>query len=184
VKRLLMWIGALVFLSVVAHEITIVFTPRILMGWIIKHLEAPAGIDAIVHAPRADEHQRLVVMPSPDLLYSYCVYDLAKGPMQVHAEIPQDTMWSVSAFDSDTNNFYALNDREAAGSSIDLLLVSDSMPASLQPEGLQIVRSPSKRGLLLFRTLVDNDLRVAQLDAVRRRANCRALPSFATENYR
>src|SRR5262245_52948717 len=66
---------------------------------------------------------RLVVRPSPDILYASCPFDLSSGPLRVTASVPHTTYCSVSAFDAATNNFFVRNDREVTGDSIELLLV-------------------------------------------------------------
>jgi len=70
--------------------------------------------NTILHAPRPTSRSRGVVRPSPDMLYSICVYDLsaAGGAVRVSTHDMPETYWSVSLFDVDTNNFYALNDRQ------------------------------------------------------------------------
>lgn len=167
-----------VFLVLVAlfHEAAILAAPRVLMWLAMSKLERLGGVGQIVHAPRADENSRRIVMPSPDLLYSYCVYDLAQGPLRVHAPIPPDTYWSLSAYDASTNNWYVVDDRNAGGKDLDLLVVGpDAAQPQAQP-GLRVARSPSRRGLLLFRTLVDRDEHLPELDAARRQASCAPQP--------
>ncbi|MDT0498644.1 DUF1254 domain-containing protein [Algiphilus sp. W345] len=41
--------------------------------------------NSIYHAPRTNASDRRMVMPSPDMLYSACPYDLKAGPLQVLA---------------------------------------------------------------------------------------------------
>ena len=177
-KRTAAWLLAGLLLAGAVHEATILATPRLLMWAVMQRLASLGGIGHMVHAPRADESRRQVVMPSPDLLYSYCVYDLAVGPLRVHAEVPANTYWSLSAYDARTDNFYAVNDRDAGAAEVDVLLLpaDDNMPAPAVAAGVRVVRSPSRRGLLLLRTLVDRDERVTELDSARRRASCEVLP--------
>jgi uncharacterized membrane protein len=81
-----------------------------------------------------------------------------------------DTYWSVSIFDADTNNFYALNDRQAKSGAADFLLVA---PGAQPPnDRLPVVTAPTSRGIVLFRTLIDREGRLAEIDAGRRNADC------------
>jgi uncharacterized membrane protein len=41
-----------------------------------------------------------------------------------------------------------------------------------QPEGTRIVTAPTGRGVILFRTLINDDQREAELDEQRRAAKC------------
>lgn len=148
------------------HLGTVHALPHFVMS---RALARMGAVNAIHHGKRPDAQSRGVVRPSPDLLYSVCPYDLSKGPLRVSAPVPPGTYWSVSAFDDDTNNFFVENDRQAKGK-VDFLIVSkDDRAVS---GGLPTVVSPSARGLVLFRTLIDNEAKFAALDAARRQARC------------
>ncbi|HSZ74291.1 MAG TPA: DUF1254 domain-containing protein, partial [Rhizomicrobium sp.] len=126
--------------------------------------------NAMHHAPRVDANARTVVRPSPDLLYSECSFDLTKGPLRVNAVVPAGTYWSVSAFDSRTNNFFVLDDRTAKGG-VDFVLAMKG--AAIHAGALRVVISPTEHGVLLFRTLINDDSHFAALDVTRRKANCK-----------
>ncbi|MDP9142770.1 MAG: DUF1254 domain-containing protein [Pseudomonadota bacterium] len=131
------------------------------------------GINIALPAPRADADSTTVVRPSPDLLYTACVFDLSKGPVHITAPVP-DGYLSISGFAADTSNFFAVNDRDAeqdAGlpRSLDLWITHHSASA---PEAAQrTVSAPTRRGLVLFRTLVQDrsvDRALAQIRAAQR----------------
>ncbi len=172
-KKLLL--GTVLFIGVAAtaHEITILLTPRVLMWTAMHRLEHIAhGDNRISHRPRVDERSREIVMPSTDFLFSDCVYDLSEGPLRVSAEIPQGTYWSLSAYSERTDNFYIVNDRTAGGTEIALVLAAKGQTLPPSVAGLPVVRSPSRRGVLLFRTLINDELNIAEIDRERRRAQC------------
>lgn len=130
------------------------------------------------HGARADANSRMIVRPSPDLLYSTCPYDLSKGPLEVRATIPHDTYWSVSAFDDDTNNWYVLDDRQTEHSKLDLVVQSpDHDKEVAATEHRLVVTSPTRRGLILIRTLINDDDRLDAIDRTRRLATCGLLPA-------
>jgi uncharacterized membrane protein len=131
-----------------------------------------ASTNTFLHPPRASASSRGVVRPSPDLLYSICVYDLrsADGAVRVSIHDMPDTYWSVSVFDADTNNFYALNDRQAKTGTTDFVLTAPGAPANDQQ--LPVVAAPTSRGIVLVRILVSDDTRTAEFDAARRRTHC------------
>ncbi len=66
------------------------------------------------HHGRAPTHtSRQIVMPSPDLVYSSCVYDLAAGDLVIAGELPPEGhYWSLSLYAHNTDNYFVLNDRE------------------------------------------------------------------------
>jgi len=114
------------------------------------------------------------VRPSPDLLYSACPFDLDKvgsGGVRISANAMPHTYWSVSVFDAETNNFFTLNDSQAKSGSVDIVIVGPH--TGLVDNGApRQVRSPTARGLVLFRTLIDNDNHLAAIDTARRHASC------------
>ena len=125
-----------------------------------------------MHAPRPTSSSRGVVRPSPDMLYSICAYDLgaAGGAIRVSTHDMPETYWSVSLFDFDTNNFYALNDRQAKAGAADFLLTTPGAP--IGSAGVPVVVPPTNRGIVLFRTLINDETRMAEIDAARQFAAC------------
>jgi uncharacterized membrane protein len=181
------WIGwgiVTLVIAVLAHMASMHFAPRLIMHVAMSRM---GTVNAIHHQPRVTAASRWVVRPSPDLLYSACPFDLTKGPLLVTAAVPQGTYWSVSVFDADTNNIFALNDLQAKAKTVALILLpSASQPSANTRGGAWIkgdpktikfasVTPPANRGLVLFRTLIPSDKDFARIDAVRRQANCKLL---------
>jgi len=123
------------------------------------------AVNIALPAPRADASARTVVRPSPDLLYTACVFDLSDGPLHLQAPVPEGYL-SISGFAADSSNFFAVNDQDAVVDAegqrqLSLLLtLGEPMQA---PAGTQVVVAPSVRGLVLFRTLIPNDAAAAAL---------------------
>lgn len=166
------WIAATLLVAAVVHGATVFLLPRLIMDRTMAEIAKSAGINAVMHAPRATWHSRGVVRPSPDLLYSICVYDLSAtdGAVWVYTHDMPETYWSVSVFDASTNNFYALNDRQAKAGAADFLLVGPGRSA--EAGRLPVVVAPTNRGIVLFRTLVHDESRIAEIDAARHYAGC------------
>ena len=167
------WIAATLLVAAIVHVATVLLLPRLIMLRTVAGISKRAAANTILHAPRPNANSRGVVRPSPDLLYSICVYDLsaAGGAIRVSTHDMPDTYWSVSLFDVDTNNFYALNDQQTKAGAADFLLTASAAPAG--SAGLPVVVPPSNRGIVLFRTLINDDNRMAEIDAKRRFATCR-----------
>ncbi|MBL6938795.1 MAG: DUF1254 domain-containing protein [Alphaproteobacteria bacterium] len=172
-KNWLGWIAATLAVAVVVHVASVMFLPRAIMlrtmGGIVRGAH---GANHMVFGARPTAANRGVVRPSPDLLYSSCVYNLQRGggAVRVRASGMPRTYWSVSVFDADTNNIFVENDRKA-GDHVDFLIVA---PGFGQGSGLPTVESPTRAGIVLFRTLIDDDKRLPELDAARRHASCEA----------
>ncbi len=163
------WLVFTVAIAGVVHVGLMIATPHFIMERAMARI-AQGGVNTIAHARRPTAASRGIVRPSPDLLYSTCVFDLdaAGGALRVHASGMPDTYWSVSAFDDDTNNFFVENDRQAKGA-VDFIITA---PGHFVDTTLPVVTAPSVRGLVLFRTLINNENRLAEIDRGRRGAAC------------
>jgi uncharacterized membrane protein len=174
-RRLLPWIAATLVVAVLVHLASVWLLPRAIMHRAIARIAA-VGLNEIRFQNRPDASVRGIVRPSPDLLYSVCAYDLAGGALQIHSPVPPDTYWSVSLFDDATDNFYVWDDRQAHAArqnTVDFAVAPPGSPATLN--GLKTVVSPSRRGLVLFRTLINDDRKLPAIDAFRRQARCALL---------
>ena len=163
------WIVATLVVAAIVHVALVIATPRVIMARAMATI-ARGGVNTIAHGRRPTATSRGIVRPSPDLLYSSCVFDLdaAGGALRVHASGMPDTYWSVSAFDDDTNNFFVENDRQAKGA-VDFVITA---PGHYVDTRLPVVTAPSARGLVLFRTLINDETRLAEIDRARRGAAC------------
>ena len=90
-------------IAAIVHVASLRLLPRLIMLHTMSAI-ARSGANTILHPPRSSASSRRVVRPSPDLLYSICVYDLraADGAVRVSIHDMPDTYWSVSVFDADT----------------------------------------------------------------------------------
>jgi uncharacterized membrane protein len=148
------------------HLGSVAVLPHLVMSRALSGMARGTGYNTMSHQARATASSRFVVRPSPDLLYSSCPFDLdtAGGRLHVHAGGMPDTYWSVSLFDAETNNFYVLDDRRAKGGGFDITVSRDGAAGT--------VRAPTARGLVLVRTLIDDEKRLGRVDAARRHASC------------
>lgn len=174
-RRWAFWIVITLAVAGVVHYVTLVRTPGFIMNKVMMRM---GEVNHIHHQGRVTDKSRGVVRPAPDLLYSVCPFDLSHGALHVTGKVPPGTYWSVSIFDADTNNFYVKNDKQAKGS-VDLLVTTPAQDVR-RPEGAAEVISPSAKGLVLFRTLINDEKNFAAIDAVRRTANCELIRSHAS----
>ena len=166
------WIAAALLIAIVVHVATLLALPKLIMMRTMGAITRLVAANTMLYPPQPTSRSRGVVRPSPDLLYSICIYDLAaaNGALRVSTHDMPDTYWSVSIFDADTNNFYAQNDRQAGNGAADFLLLAPG--ASVPNDRLPVVIAPTSRGIVLFRTLIDHERRLAEIDAGRRNADC------------
>ena len=172
----ILWCAVVLAVAAIVHAATLREMPRFIMARSVSRMGPPN----VMHFPqRPDENSRVVVRPSPDLLYSICPFNLSKGPLRVTARVPHDTYWSVAAFDPDTNNFFVRDDRQIAGDEIEIVALRPGMippPVGGATERI-FVFAPSETGVFLFRLLINDESRLAERDAIRRLASCGTIAS-------
>lgn len=168
-----LWIAACVALAAVFHILTVFALPYGIMNRAMAGIAAQAGgANKAIYPDRPTAEARGIVRPSPDLLYTACVYDVSDKPVRLTSPVP-DTYWSLSAFAANTDNFFVVNDREVRGKRIEIILTGDE---GLIVEGGQpVIVAPSTRGIVLFRSLVSSEEAAGEIDQLRRQANCEPL---------
>jgi uncharacterized membrane protein len=156
--------------AAVVHVLAVWALPRVIMAEVLRRAAQLANPSGVVLPPRATGASRTIVMPSPDLLYAACVYDLARGPVRVTAAPRLDGYWSVALYSATSDNWFTVNDRQAGGGAVDLL-VTDRGGAA--PAGARLLVSPSRRGLVLMRVLASGRAEdLPRLEAARRTLAC------------
>jgi uncharacterized membrane protein len=167
-KRLMLWLSIAALVTVPAFFVTAWLMPHVIMLVVVAQLRPLAGVNQLYHAPPPTHESFAVVMPSPDLAYSICIFDLADGPVQVIADFPEGAYWSISAYASNTDNFFVANDQ-----------TSNAPPARFvfgtKADGDDVIVPPSRRGVILLRHhLADRDA-IALIDERRKNSICEPL---------
>ena len=143
--------------AILVHLLVVWATPRLIMNRLMSGPAAQAMNmrNQAAFPPAVDATARRVVMPSPDLLYSVCVFDVSEGPVRIAANPNLKSYWSIALYAANSDNFFVVNDRKSAGKPVDIWLVSPGGSPGIRPipDGAQVVVSPSKTGFLLMRVL-------------------------------
>jgi len=169
-KRALLLALAFAAAVAVGHLCTILAAPRAIMAVAMARLSGHGSlINHFRFSPRVDAHARWVVRPSPDLVYSSCVYDLSHGPIMVNAAPSADHGYaSVSVFAANTDNI-AVFDTRAQPQGIRFVL---ALPRQAVPLGEAVVRATSRRGIILDRRMAPDATAFAAADRARRADTC------------
>ncbi len=175
------WSRHLILAAIVAataHALTVWAVPRLIMDRIIVLGAADSGLEranGVTLPPPTDHTQRRIVMPSPDLLYATCFFDLTDEPMRVTLSTDYPRYWSIALYASTSDNFFVVNDRSAPDGRVELIVTAashDSATSIPQNSETQVV-SPTHRGMLLMRLLVNDDPEVrAAAESARRSLRC------------
>jgi uncharacterized membrane protein len=163
--RGLAWLLGVLVGAAVVHVAALAVLPRAIMSRVLSALAVEAGENVFVHLPLATAESRAVVRPSPDLAYSSAVFDVSERPLRI--EVPLTAPYtSLSGFATNTDNFFALNDRSAGTETIDVVLVGPSTRRE-GLAGVRVIESPSDRGVLLVRRVVPSPAAFPAIDAAR-----------------
>lgn len=170
------WIAATVLVAMVVHLGSVYLLPHVVMARAIDKIGAA---NTMHFGKRPDSSARAVVRPSPDILYATCPYDLSKGPLRLSAPVTHTSYWSISAFDSSTNNFFVKNDQQINGNAMELILVKRGQPWPRLDNALEriILFSPSEKGIILIRAVIDADKHLPALAALVHQARCETVAS-------
>lgn len=162
--------------AILVHLLAVWAAPRLIMRVLMNGSTAQSlnMHNQAAYPPAVDATSRNVVMPSPDLLYSVCAFDVRQGPLRISAQPQLPSYWSIALYAANSDNFYVINDRQAAGKPVNLWLVAEGTPGSQQPPaGAAVVVSPSATGFLLMRVLTgDYDAEKQVLEPARRTLQC------------
>ena len=95
------------------------------------------------------------------------------------APVIHTSYWSVSAFDANTNNFFVRNDQQTPTESIELIVVKHGQAWPKLDNAVErvILFSPSEKGLILFRAVIDDDKHLPALEAALHQAHCGTVAS-------
>lgn len=163
--------------AVIVHLLVVWAAPHAIMRVL---MDGPAARAMNMHNQAAfpepvSAKVRTVVMPSPDLLYSVCAYDLTDGPVRVTANPQLSSYWSIALYAANSDNFFVVNDRQAGGKPVDLWLVSDRGESGKNAfdADAHVVVSPSLKGFLLMRVLTsDYEAQKSVVEPARRTLVC------------
>lgn len=153
--------------------------PFALMHLAMARIGGEMPANTFRHAPPATPEQQPIVRPSPDLLYSSCVFDVSEGPVSVYVPAISGHYWSVSVFDARTDTVIVRGERHTGGAPVRLLLdrgAETDAAGRLQnaaAAGFEPVALGYARGIVLVRILVPDPDDLAAVDALRRQADCR-----------
>jgi uncharacterized membrane protein len=164
-------------LGVVAHVVTIMLLPNLIMNVALKRISDNAGgANKLFHSALVTPQSQTIVRSSPDLAYSTCALDLSKGPVEVFIGKGADYA-SVALYAANTDNVFVLNDRKMGPQGTRLMIVSPNMPR-IGPLGTPVVSLPSNRGLILVRRLAPSPADYARVVTERAGDSCQPVTSY------
>jgi uncharacterized membrane protein len=119
-----------------------------------KHMSkitlSAGGYNIFLHRKRPSAENRVVPRPSPELAYSVCVFKLENNAIRIRFSPPEDTYWSVSIFDEETNNIKVYNDRTQFSGEVVIYQRGKESFIDIDNE-VSVLPVSSERGVILVR---------------------------------
>ncbi len=160
----------LITFAVLSHFAFVYAYPYIVVTSSYFATKNEVKVNEAYHQKPIDASFKKVVMPSPDILYSACVYDISKSDLLIKARVPKFTYWSASFYSISTDNFFTINDRMVKGEDITLILTTDK---SCKNESCVI--SPSDRGIVIFRIFIPDQSMLPSLIEFQKSIECKEI---------
>ena len=82
-RHLRLWLAATLATALLVHFGTLYALPRLVMR---RALKTMGEANSMHFGTRPTAASRVVVRPSPDILYASCPFDLSSGPLRGHRE--------------------------------------------------------------------------------------------------
>lgn len=170
------WFVVTIGLAAVIHVAVVWLVPVVIMRVFMSRVAAQYGVNRVITQPLPTDFSRTVVKPSPDLLYGVCVFDVSVGPVRLSIT-PPTTYWSLSLFDTNTDNFFTFNANDLKVSTADLILGSagDSGDAAARFPSARFVVTPHNKGVMLARLLVLDKTNMDEALAAQKSIQCNAI---------
>ena len=150
---------------------TLVAAPHFLMSTAIERIGERGTVNNFGFGELSTADNQPIVRPSPDLVYSSCVFDISKGPVLIDVPPVPEAYWSISVFDARTDVMAVRSDRDTGGKPARLALLQKG---GIAPAGYEPVELGYDTGIALIRILLSDPKDYAKIDAIRRKATCRA----------
>ena len=175
-KSLIKYGLILLILAFASHVITLWAYPYVILSVVNNKVLKKSGgeVNKPVHHSLITAKQRTVVMPSPDLIYSFICFDVSDGALRIKAPVPSDTYWSLAFYGSNTDNFYHINDSQSDRNPVDILLLG---PDTCHPKthDAKVIIAPSKKGVILARLLVKDPGKLDDLVEMQKQLSCKVI---------
>jgi uncharacterized membrane protein len=156
--RLPLWILGALLLGGIVHLSTVLAMPQAATQDAYSRLERLAPVNAVVQLAASTTPDATMPFMDPAFAVAVCRYDLSTGALKLRAPLSQ-AYTSVTFYTRNSVAYYAINDRAAGRRAIELDLMTPEQHAQVPEEedvtaaDRLIIESPTRRGLIVLRTL-------------------------------
>jgi len=162
-------IAVILLFAIISHLAFVYCYPYLVVIPSYLATKKEVKINQAHHQLPIDASFKKVVMPSPDILYSACIFDISDTDLLIEARIPNFTYWSASFYSLNTDNFFTINDRAVKENFSVVLTAKKSCNAE------KCVFSPSTRGIVIFRIFIPDNSMLPELMEYQKTIECTPL---------
>lgn len=168
--------GAVLAIAVAVHLITVWAIPRLIVARVYDRIAESGGIGVPIRTGLPDANSRNVVMPSPDLLYVVCLFDVTDHALEIIARVPR-SYWSLAVYAMNSDNVFAVNDRELDGELARFVIARKGQGAGVDPGdgSARLITVAGRKGVVLVRILARDGINSTAALAAQQAVDCRAL---------
>lgn len=160
---LLLYVTGAIFVAGLVHIIAILVMPQVAPRDAYARLTALAKPGQMTLLPRTLPGHQLTPFADPAVAQAVCPYDLANGPLHLHADLPGNRLLTVSFRTRTGQVFYSMTDRASLHGTIDVRIMTQAqLDAEQDNEGdddndqplkeLRLV-APDTKGFVLVNAL-------------------------------
>lgn len=161
-KSLFFWTFFAILLAIGVHIATVVYLPRTAAKENLQKLMSAGQVNKLTLLDSQAKVQKYLGKYGYNMAYAVCPYNVGRGPISISAKMP-DSYWSMTVYGDDGQNLYGLNDKQVGADTFFADLKFDTKAGvsinEAKGSGQEriVIRSPYKRGVIIFRGFVKDD---------------------------
>ncbi len=156
------WLLGALLVAAMTHVLAILILPRVATRDAYDRLAPLAARDHMTLIPASTAADGLPAFRDPATAQAVCFFDLGRNAARIQARVEDGRLLTLSFRTREGKIFYAMTDRAAFKSAIDIRLLSDDQLAALEgndEEGQGLspelrLRAPALKGMVIATTLV------------------------------
>jgi uncharacterized membrane protein len=121
---LLLYVTGVLFVAALVHIVAILVMPQVAPRDAYTRLTAFAKPGQMTLLPRPLPGHQLTPFEDPAVAQAVCLYDLANGPLHLHADLPGNRLLTVSFRTRTGQVFYSMTDRASLHGTIDVRIMT------------------------------------------------------------
>ncbi len=182
VLGLLLYATGVLFVAGVVHIVSILVMPQVATHDAYARLAALARPGQMTLLPRALPGRQVTPYEDPALAQAVCLYDLANGPLHLHADLPDIRLLTVSFRTRTGQVFYSMTDRASLHGTIEVRIMTQPQLEAVQADDddedndqplkeLRLV-APDTKGFVLVNALATHPSERADAEAEVKSISC------------